>query len=386
MHPMAWLLGGLGLGWALSRLLDPARGRRRRALLRDKVISAAHAVGDALDTTSRDVGNRTRGVIAELRPRRSSGSVSDEVLVERVRARLGGAVSHPRSIEVSAHDGRVTLSGPILAHEVPTLLRRLASIRGVKEVENRLEAHQEPDDVPGLQGEGRRGRAGDQFELLQTQWSPTARLLTGAVGGLLTLAGARRHGLMGIVVTAGGLLVLARAITNLELKRLFGIGGGRWPVTIQKAITVAAPIEDVFEFWSHYENFPRFMAHVREVRRVADGRARWTVAGPAGVPIEWETVETRREPPARLAWRTTEGSPVEHEGVVRFEQVPEGTRIHIQMHYNPPAGAVGHVLAALLGADPKHALDEDLVRFKSLLEDGKTSVRGQTVIREALGS
>jgi len=147
---------------------------------------------------------------------------------------------------------------------------------------------------------------------------------------------------------------------------------------------VAAPIEEVFDFWSRYENFPRFMAHVREVRRSGEGRARWTVAGPAGVPIEWETEETRREPPGLLAWKTIEGAPVGHAGVVRFDHSPEGTRIHIRMHYNPPAGAVGHALASLLGSDPRRALDEDLVRFKSLLEDGKTSVRGQTVTREAL--
>jgi len=206
----------------------------------------------------------------------------------------------------------------------------------------------------------------------------------GLAGAVLTLVGIRRQGVAGTVIGAGGLVVMARAVTDLELKRLFGIGAGRWAVTVQKTISVAAPIEEVFDFWSHYENFPRFMAHVREVRRTGEGRARWTVAGPAGVPIVWETEETRHEPP-ELAWRTTEGAPVAHAGIVRFDQDPEGTRIHIQMHYNPPAGAVGHALAALLGADPKQALDEDLVRFKSLLEDGKMSVRGQSVTREALG-
>ena len=81
-------------------------------------------------------------------------------------------------------------------------------------------------------------------------------------------------------------LALARAVTNLELKRLIGIGAGRWAVTIQKTVSVAAPIEEVFDFWSRYENFPRFMAHVRDVRRTPGGRAWWTVAGPAGVPVE----------------------------------------------------------------------------------------------------
>ena len=385
MTAMLWLFSGLGLGWGLAQLFDPSRGRRRRAQIRDKGISAAHILGDALQTTSRDVGNRTRGVIAELRGRRSADVVPDGVLVERVRARLGGTVRHPRSIEVAAQDGRVTLHGPILADEVDALLTEVASVRGVREVDNQLDVHPEPGDVPGLQGAGDRRRRGGQFELLQRHWSPAARLFVGLAGGALVVAGLRRRGMTGTLASAGGVAVLARALTNLEFKRLFGVGAGRWAITIQKTITVAAPIEQVFESWSHYENFPCFMAHVREVRRSADGRARWTVAGPVGVPIEWETEETRSEPPELLAWKTVEGSAVAHAGVVRFDQYPEGTRIHIRMHYNPPTGAMGHAVATLLGADPKRALDEDLVRFKSLLEDGQTTIRGQTVTREALG-
>jgi uncharacterized membrane protein len=55
------------------------------------------------------------------------------------------------------------------------------------------------------------------------------------------------------------------------------------------------------------------------------------------------------------------------------------------MTYNPPAGALGHAVASLLGSDPKRAMDEDLLRFKSLLEEGKASARGRTITREALG-
>jgi uncharacterized membrane protein len=383
MNTTPWLTG-FGLGWGLSYLLDPAVGGRRRAVIRDKAIRATNVLEDAVDTTARDVHNRMRGVIADLRAWRSPDTVSDPVLVARVRARLGGSIRHPRSIEVTARERRVTLRGPILADEVLSLLQTVASLRGVRGVNNRLEIHAEPGDVPGLQGDPGRWRGGERFELLQAQWSPTARLLMGLAGGVLLGFGIHRQGVIGTLVGTGGLVMLARALTNLELKRLFGIGAGQWAVTVHKTVTVAAPIEQVFDVWSRYENFPRFMAHVREVRRTGEGRAQWTVAGPAGVPIQWETVEMLHEPPELLAWTTTKGAPVGHAGIVRFDQYAEGTRIHIQMHYNPPAGAVGHALAALLGADPKRALDEDLVRFKSLLEDGKTSVRGQTVTLDAL--
>jgi uncharacterized membrane protein len=357
---MLWLLGGFGFGWGVSRLLDPDRGRRRRALVRDKLVRGAHALGDAVDTTSRDLRNRTRGVLAELRPRRDGEPVSDVVLEERVRASLGSVVRHPHSIEVSACDGCVTLRGPVLADEVRALLRRVAAVDGAREVENHLDVHDQPDGVPGLQGDGRPRRAGEQFELFQRQWSPTARLLTGVAGATMAAAGLRGHGLLGTALGMSGVALVARAATNRELRQLLGIGAGAGAVSVQKTLTIAAPLDEVFAVWSRYESFPRFMAHVREVRRVADGCARWTVAGPAGVPIEWEIEE-------------------------RFEPMAEGTRLHIQMHYNPPAGAVGQALAALLGADPKRVLDEELVRFKSLVEDGKTSVGGRTVTREALG-
>ena len=135
---------------------------------------------------------------------------------------------------------------------------------------------------------------------------------------------------------------------------------------------------------SHYENFPRFMAHVRDVRRMGVNRVRWTVAGPGGVPTEWETIETRHIPNETIAWKTVEGAPVAHAGIVRFDQYPDATRVHIRMTYNPPGGAVGHAVASLLGSDPKRAMDEDLARFKSLLEEGKASARGRTVTRDAV--
>jgi hypothetical protein len=50
--------------------------------------------------------------------------------------------------------------------------------------------------------------------------------------------------------------------------------------------------------------------------------------------------------------------------------------------YNAPAGALGHAVAKLFGADPKSELDDDLVRLKSLIEYGKASVGGTTVTRE----
>lgn len=303
---------------------------------------------------------------------------------ERVRARLGTVASHPSSIEVSAADGRVTLRGPVLEHEADRIVRRVRRVRGVRSVEDHLERHRTADGVPGLQGAA--VRRGGESAFAQAVWSPTARAIAGVAGVGLLLAGLRRSGIGGAIATVAGGTLLARAVTNLALRRLLGIGAGRRAVVVQKAIDVDAPVEEVFGLWSNYENFPRFMAHVREVRRLPDKRSRWPVSGPGGVPVEWETEETKREPNRLIAWKTVAGAPIGHAGMVRFAPSPTGgTRLEIRMSYNPPGGAVGHALAALLGSDPKRAMDEDLVRFKSLLEEGRTRARGETVRRDAIG-
>jgi uncharacterized membrane protein len=366
------LVAGVGFGAGLMFLLDPRAGRRRRALLRDKMAHAAHKTGDAAGTTARDLAHRATGVAAEARARLRHDEPSDQVLVERVRAELGRVVSHPRSIEVTAKDGQVRLAGPVLAHEVKPLTAAVTGVRGVRSVDNQLEAHERRTDLPSLQGGA--ARPGVRPELFRSNWSPTTRLMVGAAGALLAMFGlARREqaGVMGAVLVFGAGL-LARGLTGLETERLFGIWAGRRAVDVQKTIRIAAPIERVFEFWTQFENFPQFMSRVREVRPAKGGRSHWVVSGPGGVPVSWDAEVTRLIPNRVIAWKSLPGALVAHAGIIRFDREPDGsTRVHIRMSYNPPAGAVGHGIAALLGSDPKHQMDEDLARMKTLIETGK---------------
>jgi uncharacterized membrane protein len=362
------LIGGLGLGAGLMYLLDPDRGTRRRAMLRDKFESGLHRAARLGDKASRDLANRTRGAAAEVRGRLRRECPSDVVLAERVRARMGRVVSHPRSIEVEAQDGMVTLTGLVLAHELDDLLAAVARVRGVTGIDNRLEAHEAPGHVPGLQGGGR--RPGDRPDLFQENWAPATRLLAGAAGGALMVYGAKRRDLLGAGLGTVGVGLLTRGAINMGMKRLVG-ADGRCAIDVHKTINVMAPVEQVFEFWTNYENFPRFMSHVREVQDRGEGRSHWVVDGPAGAPVGWDAVVTRLESNELIAWRTEPGSPVQHEGTVRFQPNGDGsTRIDIQMSYTPPAGAVGHTVAALFGTDPKHELAGDLARMKTFIETG----------------
>ncbi|MEX0890991.1 MAG: BON domain-containing protein [Gemmatimonadota bacterium] len=146
---------GMSAGAGLMYYLDPERGRRRRALVRDQVDHATHRLEDAGQRASalaEQMSDRVHGVAHESRARMREERVPDEVLVERVRAAMGRAVSNPGAIEVSAHDGTVTLSGPSLGHEARELIRTVEHVRGVRDVVNRLESHDQPGNVPGLQG------------------------------------------------------------------------------------------------------------------------------------------------------------------------------------------------------------------------------------------
>jgi uncharacterized membrane protein len=351
------------LGAATMYFFDPQAGRRRRARTRDKLQHAERRLRDAYDVTLRDAQHRARGLQAmSRRLMRREENVPDETLVERVRAVLGHYVSHPHAIEVAADGGEVVLSGPILAHEVPGLLGAVKHVAGAHRVESRLEVHREAGNVSSLQGGVR--RRGQRFELLQANWSPSARVLVGTLAlGLLM----RR----GVMSRLGGAALLARAITNLDFPTLFGFSGAEDGIEAQKTICVQAPVEKVFDFWSHFENFPRFMSQVRGVH-IAGNRSHWVVRGPAGMAVEWTSEVVRSEPNALIEWRSTSDSQVKHEGVVRFEPTDDGgTRVTVCLCYVPPAGALGHAVASLFGADPKSEMDADLMRMKSMIETGK---------------
>ncbi|HSP78770.1 MAG TPA: SRPBCC family protein, partial [Myxococcaceae bacterium] len=357
-----WAMGGFGTGAGLMYLVDPRSGRRRRALAQDKAKHALHEVENAAGVVSRDMAHRSRGFFFETLARVKPQHVDEPTLEARVRAALGRVCSHPHAIRVHIAQGRVRLDGAILQAEHRRVLSRLQRVRGVRKVEDQLEVHKPAGHPPDLQGGVE--RPGDKPELLQRNWAPSVRFVMG-LGGLGLLGwGSSRRGLLGTSATVFGAMLTLRSLTNLELKRLTGVGGGRQAIIIHKDITVHAPVEEVFAFWRAMENFPRFMRHIEEVRTHGEERSHWRVKGPAGIVFEWEATITRLIPNKVLAWKSIEGSTVQNSGIIHFEPAQEGraTRLDIRMSYNPPAGALGHAFARLMGADPKREMDDDLQR------------------------
>ncbi|MHB8899636.1 MAG: SRPBCC family protein [Thermoguttaceae bacterium] len=364
------LLAGVGIGVALAYLFDSQLGRRRRSLIRDQLARAVNRSVQAADVTVRDVQHRIAGSLAELRTSLTDDNPSDELLVARVRSQMGRHVSHPSLIEVSASDGHVTLTGQVLDEEQSELVSAIRSVRGVKSVENLLQAHSRSENLPQLQGNGRRG--GGAWPLMQKNWSPTTRLLVGTTGwSLLTNCATGR----GPVGTLGGVLgfgLFLRALTNLEVKRLFGLAPERRGINLRKTVTIDAPVETVFSLLGNPENYPRFTDTVTSVHKTAEGHYDKRMRGPMGVEVKLEEIITRSSPPHELAWASGPQSELRYAGSARFESDDDrGTRVHLWFTYNPPGGVVGHAAAKLTGFDPKTYWDDVLMRAKAYLETGR---------------
>lgn len=137
---------------------------------------------------------------------------------------------------------------------------------------------------------------------------------------------------------------------------------------VEKVIEIDAPIERVFDLFSDFENFPRWMRHIRDVHYSGRGFTRWTADAPLGTSVEWEAETTAFDPPHRIAWHSVRGD-VETEGDVTFRETRRATTmLRVRLSYQPPAGRLGALVAGLFGNDPEQQLEEDLRSFAEVAE------------------
>lgn len=206
------LAGGAAFGAAAMYVLDPDRGKRRRAIVRDRADALVADTRHALRAATRDAAHRFGGMQVRVRRFLTNAPIPDDLqLIERVRARLGRVVAHPHAIQVGANRGRVTLSGPVLCHEVPRLLHAIGTVFGVSSVEDRLVAYDHADSISSLQGGTGEARAPS------TRWVPAARLAAIAGGTILCLYGLRHRSLAGYALAAAGFALVCRGAMNEPL-------------------------------------------------------------------------------------------------------------------------------------------------------------------------
>lgn len=151
-------------------------------------------------------------------------------------------------------------------------------------------------------------------------------------------------------------------------------------VDVEKCITVNLSADECYQYWRDFANFPRFMKHLELVTPMGDGKSHWKATAPAGASVEWDAEITADEPGRRLAWHSVGDADVDNAGEVRFERAPggRGTIVRVRLQYRPPGGMAGALVAKLFGEEPSQQIDDDLRRFKQLVETGEiTTTKGQ---------
>lgn len=132
---------------------------------------------------------------------------------------------------------------------------------------------------------------------------------------------------------------------------------------VEQSIEVARPVRTVYDQWTQFREFPRFMEGVVEVQQIGDTRLHW-VAEIAGQRREWDAVIEEQTPDQRISWASTEGA--RNAGVVTFHPLEDDrTEVMLQMEYEPEGFVekAGDALGLVEGR-----VRGDLHRFKDFIE------------------
>lgn len=162
---------------------------------------------------------------------------------------------------------------------------------------------------------------------------------------------------------------------------------GKYDVT-GFSVTIAKPRRELFDFWRDFQNLPHFMENIVQVAPSGSSdRSIWTIRGPLRRTVDVETEVVKEEDGRLIAWRSVEGSDIDTEGRVTFEDAPgdRGTRVSVTIAYKPPAGDAGRLVAKLTMREPEVQARQDLKRFKMLMETGEiaTSARVPSQTRDS---
>jgi len=132
---------------------------------------------------------------------------------------------------------------------------------------------------------------------------------------------------------------------------------------VEASVEVEAPLRTVYNQWTQFEEFPRFMEGVKEVTQLDDTHVHW-VAEIGGTTHEWDAEITEQKPDERVAWRNVDGK--DNAGVVTFHRLSDDrTLVNVQMDFVPEG--VKEKVGNALGA-PERQVEADLERFKELIE------------------
>ncbi len=202
------------------------------------------------------------------------------------------------------------------------------------------------------------------------------------LGAAATSGRSNRGRLAASAISVAGAMAMD-LIAAQQLGRGIETRNGTIPLTA--ALIIDRPPEELYRHWRDLSNLPQFMKHVKRIEAKDDRRSHWVAQGPAGSTVEWDAEMTDDRPNECIAWRSVEGSEIDHAGSVQFDPAPDGrgTVVTVNIQYRPPLGTVGAAVAAWFGKDPNQTVKMDLRRFKQVMETGEViTTKGQSAGRK----
>lgn len=194
-------------------------------------------------------------------------------------------------------------------------------------------------------------------------WRKSAPLIAGSA---LAVFGLSRRSNLGLALAAtGGFLAYLGSRINSSEAENESVARG--------SVLLNCSPEEAYRRYRNFEDLPTFMHHLYSVTKIGDQQYRWVALGPLEMKIQWDSEVVEDREGEFISWRSLPGSELTAAGSVRFKNAPNGrgTVLTALTHFDHPAGKLGTAVAKLFGKDPSFLMQQDLRRFKALLETGE---------------
>ncbi len=142
---------------------------------------------------------------------------------------------------------------------------------------------------------------------------------------------------------------------------------------VERTVTINRPRQELYAFWRDFSNLAQIMENIESVTVLDEERSHWVVRAPAGQTVEWDSVIVEDIPGELISWQSDDDADITNSGRIDFRDAPggRGTQVTATIAYDPPAGAVGKLVAKLFQREPKIQARRDLRRFKQFMETGE---------------
>lgn len=212
--------------------------------------------------------------------------------------------------------------------------------------------------------------------------SSAERVVSVTTGGAMLAYGLMRRDMKGVALSIiGGILALRGATGHCHVYDAFeidtrdaSINLQHWlsgQIEVSKSVTINKSPAELYAFWRSFENLPQFMNHLESVTEIDATRSHWIAKAPLGYTVQWSAQITAEQLNESIQWRSMDGADIPNSGKVEFLPTADrGTEVKITINYEAPAGRIGALAAKIFGEEPSQQVEEDLRRFKSLMEAG----------------